>query len=289
MSFEFATAARILFGAGVSSQVAHAAAAMGRRALVVTGATPERAAPMVRQLEAAAIHCSPFPVAGEPTVDLIRGGAEYARRERCDMVIAMGGGSALDAGKALAAMLANPGDPLDYLEVIGRGQPLAHASVPSIAIPTTAGTGTEVTRNAVLASPEHRVKASLRSPGMLPRLAVVDPELTLRFAAPHHRRHRPRCPHPAHRALRFRARQSDDGRVLRGGHPPRRLGAAARLGERRRPRGPRRHGLGQPAGRPVAGQCRPGRGARVRGPGGRHVPRPARRRLRRHPAATPWR
>jgi len=184
MSFEFATAARILFGPGVSSQVAHAAAAMGSRALVVTGATPERAAPMVRQLEAAAISCSPFPVAGEPTVDLIRGGAEYARRERCELVVAMGGGSALDAGKALAAMLANPGDPLDYLEVIGRGQPLAHASVPFIAIPTTAGTGTEVTRNAVLASPQHRAKASLRSPGMLPRLAVVDPELTYDLPRP---------------------------------------------------------------------------------------------------------
>jgi alcohol dehydrogenase class IV len=76
-------------------------------------------------------------------------------------------------------MLANPGDPLDYLEVIGRGQPLAHAPAPFIAVPTTAGTGSEVTRNAVLGSPEHHVKASLRSAAMLPRLAVVDPELTL--------------------------------------------------------------------------------------------------------------
>jgi alcohol dehydrogenase class IV len=91
----------------------------------------------------------------------------------------MGGGSALDAGKAIAAMLANPGDLLDYLEVIGRGRPLPNAAAPCIAIPTTAGTGSEVTRNAVLASPGHRVKASLRSAGMLPRLAVVDPELTL--------------------------------------------------------------------------------------------------------------
>jgi alcohol dehydrogenase class IV len=184
MKFEFATAARILFGEGVLGQVAPAAAGLGRRALVVTGASPERAAPLIRQLEAAAVSCAPFPVAGEPTVDLIRGGAEYARRERCDLVVAMGGGSALDAGKALAAMLANPGDPLDYLEVIGHGQPLAHASVPFIAIPTTAGTGTEVTRNAVLASPEHRVKASLRSPSMLPRLAVVDPELTCGLPRP---------------------------------------------------------------------------------------------------------
>jgi alcohol dehydrogenase class IV len=91
----------------------------------------------------------------------------------------MGGGSAIDAGKAIAALLTNPGDLLDYLEVIGQGRNLTVAPAPFIAAPTTAGTGAEVTRNAVLASPEHRVKASLRSPLMLARLAVVDPELTL--------------------------------------------------------------------------------------------------------------
>jgi alcohol dehydrogenase class IV len=93
-------------------------------------------------------------------------------------VIALGGGSAIDTGKAIAALAANPGDPLDYLEVIGKGRPLAHAPLPVIAIPTTAGTGAEVTRNAVLESPQHRVKVSLRSPLMLPRVALVDPELT---------------------------------------------------------------------------------------------------------------
>src|SRR5664279_1027412 len=178
MRFEFATAARILFGEGVVRAVGPAAAAMGRRTLLVTGVSRDRAAPLTALLEAAGVACAPFTVPGEPTVELVRAGAATARGEHCDLVIAMGGGSAIDAGKALAAMLANPGDPLDYLEVIGRGQPLAQASVPFIAIPTTAGTGTEVTRNAVLASPEHRVKASLRSPSMLPRLAVVDPELT---------------------------------------------------------------------------------------------------------------
>ncbi|SPE40969.1 Iron-containing alcohol dehydrogenase (fragment) [Candidatus Sulfopaludibacter sp. SbA3] len=90
----------------------------------------------------------------------------------------MGGGSAIDAGKAIAALVTNPGDALDYLEVIGGGHPLQHAAAPFIAIPTTAGTGSEVTMNAVLASAEHQVKASLRSPLMLPRLALVDPELT---------------------------------------------------------------------------------------------------------------
>ncbi|MCX6626210.1 MAG: iron-containing alcohol dehydrogenase [Candidatus Solibacter sp.] len=172
-TFEFATAARILFGEGSLRQVPAAAASLGRRALLVTGNSPDRAAPLVKALAAAHVLTVPFTVPGEPTLDLIR-----AAPRDCDFVIAFGGGSALDAAKALAALLTNPGDPLDYLEVIGLGRPLAVPAAPCIAIPTTAGTGSEVTRNAVLASPQHRVKASLRSPSMLPRLAVVDPELT---------------------------------------------------------------------------------------------------------------
>jgi alcohol dehydrogenase class IV len=178
MRFEFASAARIVFGEGAVREVAPAAAAMGRRALVVTGASRERAAPLIAALKAAGVACVSLAVAGEPTVELVRDGARFARAEGCDLVVAMGGGSALDAGKALAALMANSGDPLDYLEVVGRGQPLERTPAPSIAVPTTAGTGSEVTRNAVLASPGHRVKASLRSAAMLPHLAVVDPELT---------------------------------------------------------------------------------------------------------------
>jgi alcohol dehydrogenase class IV len=179
MQFEFATAGRIVFGEGAVREVPAAAAAMGTCALLVTGSSPERAAPLLAGLETAGVACVPFAVAGEPTVELIRTGTNQAFHGGCNMVIAMGGGSAIDAGKAVAVMMANPGHPLDYLEVIGRGQPLVHPARPFIAIPTTAGTGSEVTRNAVLASPQHAVKASLRSPGMLPRLAVVDPELTL--------------------------------------------------------------------------------------------------------------
>jgi len=174
MRFEFATATRILFGPGEARGLPAAAVWMGRRALLVTGSSAERAAPL-----AAGIDTVPFAVAGEPSIESIRRGTAYARAEGCDLVIAIGGGSAIDAGKALAAMLTNPGDPLDYLEVIGRGQPLERTPAPFIAVPTTAGTGSEVTRNAVLGSPEHRVKASLRSAGMLPRLAIIDPELTV--------------------------------------------------------------------------------------------------------------
>src|SRR3954469_13394047 len=167
MPFEFATATRIVFAEGAFRDVARAAASMGRRALVVTGSAGRHA-----------IDGVPLPIRGEPTIDDIRFGADLARSEDCDVVVAIGGGSAIDAGKAIAALLANPGDPLDYLEVVGRGMPLVNPSVPFIAVPTTAGTGSEVTRNAVLASPEHRVKASLRGAGMLPSLAIVDPELT---------------------------------------------------------------------------------------------------------------
>ena len=184
MKFEFATAARIVFGAGSLREVAPAAHEAGRRALLVTGNSPDRAARLIESLNHAAVSSSPFPVEREPSVDLIRQGVAFAREEGCDVVIGFGGGSAVDAGKAIAALLANPGDVLDYLEVIGHGKPLTEPSLAFLAVPTTAGTGAEVTRNAVLASPERRVKASLRSPHMLPRLAVVDPELTLGLPAP---------------------------------------------------------------------------------------------------------
>lgn len=178
MRFEFATATRIVFGPGTLSEIGPHAAALGRRALIVTGKTLERAARLLEILDAEHIECVTFSVGGEPTTDLVARGTGVAREASCDLVIGFGGGSALDAGKAIAALLANGGGPLDYLEVIGRGRRLAKPAAPFIAIPTTAGTGTEVTRNAVLGAPEHRVKVSLRSAFMLPRLAVVDPELT---------------------------------------------------------------------------------------------------------------
>ncbi len=179
MGWDFATAARIRFGAGTAREAAPAAKEMGSRALLVTGSSPRRAAALVAELHKAGVGCTLFAVAGEPAVEDVRTGVETARRERCDVVMACGGGSVVDAGKAIAALATNPGDVLDYLEVVGRGQPLTQMPAPFIALPTTAGTGSEVTRNAVLASREHRVKASLRSPWMLPRLAVVDPELTV--------------------------------------------------------------------------------------------------------------
>ncbi len=178
MRFEFATPTRIIFGAGTLKEVGALAAEMGRRAFVVTGKTAERAAPLLADLAVHHVEAVTFTVPGEPTTDLVREGTQRAREAGCDLVIGFGGGSPLDTGKTVAVLLTNMGDLLDYLEVIGKGQPLSRPPVPYIAIPTTAGTGSEVTRNAVIASPEHGVKVSLRSPMMLPRLALVDPELT---------------------------------------------------------------------------------------------------------------
>lgn len=178
MAFEFATAGRIIFGVGKLAEIGPIAVDLGHRALVVAGQHSERAAPLVEYVHAAGVTTVTFSVAHEPTVDLVQQGTALAREQHCELVIGFGGGSVLDAGKAIAALLTNPGDPLDYLEVIGRGRALAAPSAPYIAIPTTAGTGTEVTRNAVLASREHRVKVSLRSPHMLPDVALIDPALT---------------------------------------------------------------------------------------------------------------
>ncbi|MEQ2005511.1 MAG: iron-containing alcohol dehydrogenase [Limisphaerales bacterium] len=179
MSFEFATAQRVIFGPGTFKQAGAIAKEFGRRALVVTGKSVARAGPLCEQVAAAGVAAEVFPIAGEPTTQAVQAGVERARAAGCDCVIAFGGGSAIDGAKAIAGLLTNGGELLDYLEVIGRGAPITKPAAPLLAIPTTAGTGAEVTRNAVLASPEHRVKASLRSPHLLPRVALADPELTL--------------------------------------------------------------------------------------------------------------
>ena len=180
-SYEFATATRILFGAGKLTEAAPAAATLGKHALVVTGSNPDRAKKLLESLKAEGLKSTVHSVTGEPKIVDAQAGTECARQNECDLVIALGGGSAIDAGKAIAALCTNPGDPLDYLEVIGKGQPLTQPPAPFIAIPTTAGTGAEVTRNAVLASPEDRGKVSLRHPLMLPKLAIVDPQLTYKL------------------------------------------------------------------------------------------------------------
>jgi alcohol dehydrogenase class IV len=177
VSFEFAAPPRILFGEGRVREVPELAVSIGGRALVVRG-RGGRATPLLRELTGAGVETIELEVAGEPTTSLVEQAAERARQEQCELVVAMGGGSVIDAGKAVAALLTNLDPLLQYLEVVGPAKPLAHRPAPFIAIPTTAGPGAEATRNAVLLVEDHHVKVSLRSPLMLPAVAVVDPELT---------------------------------------------------------------------------------------------------------------
>lgn len=174
--FDFATAARIIFGAGTLQQLGSLAAEFGQQALLVTGSRPQRAAPVLHALQEAGLRVEVFSIEGEPTIEQVQRGAALA--QAAEFIVACGGGSVIDAGKALAALATNPGDPLDYLEVIGKGQPLTQPPRPVIAIPTSAGTGAEVTKNAVLKSEAHQVKVSLRHPAMLPRVALIDPTLS---------------------------------------------------------------------------------------------------------------
>jgi alcohol dehydrogenase class IV len=173
MRFEFTTATRIVFGEGTAANLPELVRTFGTRPLVVTGASSKRAEWLVSALSAEV-----FAIPGEPTVDLVREGARHAQDSACDVIVSVGGGSAIDAGKAIAILATNGGEPLEFLDVVGKGRAIVVAPLPFIAAPTTAGTGSEVTRNAVLGSTEHGIKASLRSPLMLPRVALVDPELT---------------------------------------------------------------------------------------------------------------
>ena len=168
-------------GAGRAAELPGVLAGLGSRVLVCTGANPARHENLLAGL---GLPAAVFPVAGEPTAELARAGAAAAREHGADMIVAIGGGSVIDLGKAVAMLLANGGDPLDYLEVVGSGQKITRPAAPCVAVPTTAGTGAEVTANAVLAVPGHRLKASLRSPLMIPRVALVDPELTVSCPPP---------------------------------------------------------------------------------------------------------
>lgn len=179
MQFEFVTAGRIIFGSGKIQEIGALTLQLGKRAFISAGKNLPQAQLVCDLLAKQHIRAEIFPVECEPNTAMILQAVQRARRLRSNLVIAVGGGSVIDTGKVVAAMLTNKGELLDYLEVIGRGGKLVKRAVPCIAIPTTAGTGAEVTRNAVIASTEHKVKVSIRSPYLLPQIALVDPELTV--------------------------------------------------------------------------------------------------------------
>lgn len=179
MNFEFFTATRIVFGPGCYKSLDHLITGIGKSALVVSGSSDRFIHDLLEVLRRKCIAAHRFQVSREPSVNTVREGVQFARESECDFIIGLGGGSVIDAAKAISVMLTNEGDILDYIEVVGTGKKIKNPSLPCIAIPTTSGTGAEVTVNAVLEVPEHRIKASLRSPFLATRIAVVDPELTL--------------------------------------------------------------------------------------------------------------
>jgi alcohol dehydrogenase class IV len=179
MNFQFSTAPKIVFGPESARSIPEQAQNMGNNACLVTGKSPQRIQWLIDELQDKGFSLHIVSIAGEPDTELIAGHAADARTQGCDIVVAVGGGSVLDAGKAIAALIPNKQDVLDYLEVVGKGMPLTEKPLPLIAAPTTSGTGSEVTTNAVLLCAEHKVKVSLRSADMIPDIAVVDPLLTL--------------------------------------------------------------------------------------------------------------
>jgi alcohol dehydrogenase class IV len=177
--FDLALPPRVAFGAGRAAELPGIVSGLGSRVLVVTGSQPQRVAHVVDPVAARCRAHAIATVGGEPTVEDARRAHGAGRAIDADVVLAVGGGSAIDLAKAAALLLGNGGDPMDYIEVVGHGNPITRPPVPLVAVPTTAGTGAEATANAVLSVPEQAVKASLRHPLMVPRHAVVDPELAL--------------------------------------------------------------------------------------------------------------
>lgn len=178
MNFEFATANRIVFGPGRIQELPDLARKNGRSALLVIGSTGERSENVRRHLAGRGVTVVPFHIPGEPTIEIANEGAAQTRYHTCDSVIGFGGGSVIDAAKAIAALATNRRPAIDYLEVIGKGEPLVVPPLPTIAVPTTAGAGAEVTRNSVLTATGAKLKVSLRHQLMLPGVALVDPETT---------------------------------------------------------------------------------------------------------------
>lgn len=184
MNFEFYTASRIIFGAGTLNKLAEIAPETGSKALIVLGGGSLRNNGVVDKLSSllkkSGIEiCFYEGINGEPEVETIDKGVDIALKNDVDLVIGMGGGSVIDTAKAISGIVTNGGSVLEYLEGVGTGREITKDSLPYIAIPTTSGTGAEVTKNSVILSRKQKFKKSIRSFKLIPDIALVDPELTM--------------------------------------------------------------------------------------------------------------
>jgi alcohol dehydrogenase class IV len=179
--FEFATAQRVVFGRGQLASLPELAAGYGARTSLVAGDHLKASgalAALEKLLVEKGLAVDRLLAHGEPEVPDVDAAAERMRASCAEVVVGIGGGSVLDLAKAAAGVAANGGSVREYLEGVGNGRLVRRPGLPFIAVPTTAGTGSEVTRNAVIASRAEGFKKSIRSPLLLPAVALVDPALT---------------------------------------------------------------------------------------------------------------
>ena len=181
---EFFAPGKIIFGPGSLNQIGIEAKRLGNKALVVIGKRSIRKSGaldrLTRLLAENNLEYSIYEnIPSDPMVETIDTGTGLGQKEKCNLIIALGGGSVLDTGKAISIMVTNEGSVADYQEIKGKAKKFQHKSIPFIAIPTTSGTGSEATNNSVITNTELGLKKSIRDPWLLPEIALVDPELTL--------------------------------------------------------------------------------------------------------------
>jgi alcohol dehydrogenase class IV len=175
--FEFLTAGRIRFGRGCADSAVDAVRGFGARVLLVRGRSVAWVDGFSRALSDAGCEVTETVCTQEPDLPMLEAACALARQTRTEVVVSVGGGAVIDLGKAVAALAPSDSAVLEHLEGVGQGRPLTRAPLPFVALPSTAGTGAEVTKNAVIAVPEAARKVSLRDDRMLPDLAIVDPNL----------------------------------------------------------------------------------------------------------------
>ncbi|MFX1284988.1 MAG: iron-containing alcohol dehydrogenase [Promethearchaeota archaeon] len=183
MEFEFLPTPRIFFGPKQFHNIGTLVKEFGARLFVVASGSalnsPETRETFTVSIVKQEIRFETYLIRGEPTIETIDLGVQKAKEFKADCFLAIGGGSTIDACKAIAGLYTNGGSARDYMEVIGKGATIIKPPLPIIAVPTTAGTGSEVTKNAVILAEQEEFKASIRSPFLIPKIAIVDPRLML--------------------------------------------------------------------------------------------------------------